>query len=114
MSSNLDLSKFFNVLLCWQALFNDQSLESSEKIIATTQTAIYQEEVEDFEKPHTLMEYSIEHFLPPPKRTLSKALSSQVKRKDKNVPWCFSKVTSTFVLALSVSLVLSLLLLLLL
>ncbi|CAH3158721.1 unnamed protein product, partial [Pocillopora meandrina] len=73
------------------SLFNDQSLESSEKIIATTQTAIYQEEVESFEKPHTLYEYSIEHFLPPAKRTLSKALQSQVKRRDKNIPWAFTK-----------------------
>ncbi|PFX22115.1 unconventional myosin-VIIa-like isoform X2 [Stylophora pistillata] len=72
-------------------LFNDQSLESSEKIIATTQTAIYQEEVESFEKPHTLYEYSIDHFLPPAKRTLSKALQSQVKRKEKNIPWAFTK-----------------------
>ena len=80
--------------LIWQALFSDQSSVSSEKIIATTQTAIYQDEVEDFEKPHTLMEYSIEHFLPPPKRTLSKALSSQVKRRDKHALWSFSKVTS--------------------
>ncbi|XP_058950063.2 unconventional myosin-VIIa [Pocillopora verrucosa] len=73
------------------SLFNDQSLESSEKIIATTQTAIYQEEVESFEKPHTLYEYSIEHFLPPAKRTLSKALQSQVKRRDKNISWAFTK-----------------------
>ncbi|XP_068687074.1 unconventional myosin-VIIa-like [Montipora foliosa] len=72
-------------------LFSDQSLVSSEKIIATTQTAIYQDEVDDFEKAHTLMEYSIDHFLPPPKRTLSKALSSQVKRRDKNALWVFSK-----------------------
>lgn len=79
-----------------QALFSDQSLVSSEKIIATTQTAIFQEEVEDFDKPHTLMEYSIDHFLPPPKRTLSKALSSQVKRREKNVLWSFSKVTSSY------------------
>lgn len=77
-----------------QALFNDQSLESSEKIIATTQTAIFQEETEAFEKPHTLQEYSIDHFLPPPKRTLSKALQSQVKRRDKNIPWTFTKVMS--------------------
>ena len=67
-------------------------MESSEKIIATTQTAIYPEEVEDFVKPHTLQDYSIDHFLPPAKKTLSKALSSQVKRRDKNVPWAFTKV----------------------
>lgn len=73
------------------ALFSDQSLENSEKIIATTQTAIYQEETEDFIKPHTLQDYSIDHFLPPTKRTLSKALSSQVKRRDKNAPWAFTK-----------------------
>ncbi|XP_029197955.2 unconventional myosin-VIIa-like [Acropora muricata] len=71
------------------SLFSDQSLASSEKIIATTQTAILQEETEDFEKPHTLMEYSIDHFLPPPKRTLSKALSS--RQRDKNALWSFSK-----------------------
>lgn len=79
-------------IVCLQALFSDQSLENSEKIIATTQTAIYQEEMEDFIKPHTLQDYSIDHFLPPTKRTLSKALSSQVKRRDKNAPWAFTKV----------------------
>ena len=83
---------FINTFL--QALFNDQSLESSEKIIATTHTAIYPEEAETFEKPYTLEEFSVDHFLPPPKRTLSKALQSQVKRRDKNIPWAFTKVLS--------------------
>ena len=83
---------FFFFIVCLQALFSDQSLENSEKIIATTQTAIYQEEMEDFIKPHTLQDYSMDHFLPPTKRTLSKALSSQVKRRDKNAPWAFTKV----------------------
>ena len=83
---------FCSFPLCLQTLFNDQSMESSEKIIATTQTAIYPDEVEDFIKPHTLQDYSIDHFLPPTKKTLSKALSSQVKRRDKNVPWAFTKV----------------------
>ena len=88
-----------NHLLCLQTLFNDQSLESSDKIIATTQTAISPEEVEDFVKPHTLWEYSIDHFLPSAKKTLSKlALLSQVKRRDKNVPWAFTKVFSLLLL----------------
>ncbi|EDO35658.1 predicted protein [Nematostella vectensis] len=54
--------------------FSDQSSENSEKIIATTKTAIYQEDQETFEKPCTLEAYSVDHFMPPPKRTLSKTL----------------------------------------
>uniref|UniRef100_A0A0A9Z3B2 Myosin-VIIa n=2 Tax=Lygus hesperus TaxID=30085 RepID=A0A0A9Z3B2_LYGHE len=33
------------------------------------------------EKPHTLMEYSIDHFRPPPKRTISKALTLSAARR---------------------------------
>lgn len=73
--------------------FSDQSLESSDKIIATTKTAIHEEQ-EVFDKPCTLEEFSIDHFMPPAKRTLSKTLQSQSKRKDKNIPWSFTKVTS--------------------
>ena len=73
-------------------MFCDQSNESSERIIATAKTAMYVEEAETYEKPHTLEKYSIDHFLPPSKKTLSKALQSQVKRREKNIPWAFSKV----------------------
>lgn len=73
-------------------MFSDQTHESSERIIATAKTAMYVEETESYEKPHTLENYSIDHFLPPAKRTLSKALQSQVKRREKNIPWAFSKV----------------------
>ncbi|XP_013408130.1 myosin-VIIa-like, partial [Lingula anatina] len=44
------------------------------------------------EKPHTLMEYSFDHFRPPPKRTLSKTLSlSSAKRRRQEELWRYSK-----------------------
>lgn len=72
--------------------FSDQNLEGSDKIIATTKTAMYPEDQEVFDKPYTLEPFSIDHFLPPSKRTLSKTLQTQVRKKDKNTPWAFSKV----------------------
>ena len=79
-----------------QALFSESHGEGPEKIIATSQTAIYGDFDEGLSgKPHTLEEYSYEHFMPPPKRTLSKALQSSNRRRDKNVPWMFQKVKPT-------------------
>ena len=44
------------------------------------------------EKPHTLEEFSYDHFRAPPKRTLSKTLSlSTARRKDKDCLWKHTK-----------------------
>ncbi|XP_065177890.1 unconventional myosin-VIIa-like [Sycon ciliatum] len=73
------------------ALFSEQSVESQERLIATTQAAV-EEEVETTDQNYTLEQYSYEHFSTPPKRTLSKALAKQSsKRKDSNLPWAFTR-----------------------
>ena len=44
------------------------------------------------EKPHTLEEFSYDHFRAPPKKTLSKTLSlSTARRKDKDCLWKHTK-----------------------
>jgi myosin-7 len=44
------------------------------------------------EKPHTLEEYSIEHFRPPPKRTISKTLTlSSARRSGRDELWRHSR-----------------------
>lgn len=48
--------------------------------------------VDPQEKPHTLEEFSIDHFRPPPKRTLSKSLTlSSARRRDKDELWRHSR-----------------------
>ena len=37
--------------------------------------------LDPMEKPHTLEEYSVDHFRPPPKRTMSKSLTLSTPRK---------------------------------
>lgn len=81
------------LLFILQMTFSDQSLENSEKIIATTKTAIHEEQ-EVFDKPYTLEAFSIDHFMTPAKRTLSRTLQSQSKRKEKYIPWSFTKVNN--------------------
>ncbi|XP_060573750.1 myosin-VIIa-like isoform X3 [Ruditapes philippinarum] len=46
--------------------------------------------VETGEKPYTLEEYAMDHFRPPPKRTLTKTLSSARRRKPDEL-WRYSK-----------------------
>ena len=44
------------------------------------------------EKPHTLEEYSVEHFRPPPKRTISKTLTlSSARGKGRDELWRHSR-----------------------
>lgn len=44
------------------------------------------------EKPHTLEEYAIEHFRPPPKRTISKSLTlSSARRANRDELWRHSR-----------------------
>ena len=76
-----------------QGLFAEQSSEGAEKIIATTQSALQGDQPQDTVKPHSLKEFSYDHFRPPPKRTLSRSLSrGAFRRKDSNELWMFTRV----------------------
>ena len=44
------------------------------------------------EEPHTLENFSIQHFNSLPKRTLSKALANTLRKRERDFPWSFSKV----------------------
>ncbi|CAH1781656.1 unnamed protein product [Owenia fusiformis] len=71
-------------------LFAQTSGEASEKMAAVSQAAMAPSE--PTEKPHTLEEYSYDHFRPPPKRTLTKTLSlSSAKRRKADELWRYSK-----------------------
>ncbi|XP_071164800.1 myosin-VIIa-like isoform X4 [Mytilus edulis] len=64
-----------------------QSGDQAEKMLASnTQDT----PVDQGEKPYTLEEYSYDHFRPPPKRTLSKTLST-ARRKRPDDLWRYSK-----------------------
>ena len=74
-----------------QNLFAQQSGEQSEKMFAASQAAMAPAQ-EPSEKPHTLEEYSYDHFRPPPRRTLSKTLSlSTARRRRHDDLWRYSK-----------------------
>ena len=74
-----------------QAMFAEQSPEGAERIIATTQSALEEDSL-DQGKVHSLKEFSIDHFRPPPKRTLSRTLSkSGFKRKGDEI-WNYTRV----------------------
>lgn len=74
------------------SLFAEQSNEGAEHIIATTQSALQKDEAEDKGRPHTLKNFAIDHFRPPPKRTLSRSLSrGAFRRKDSYELWTFSR-----------------------
>ena len=74
-----------------QELFSGQSSLDSEKMMSTTQLALELDDTPMPDQPHTLEEFALNHFNPPPKRTLSKTLASSMKRKYKDIPWAFSK-----------------------
>lgn len=42
------------------------------------------------ERPHTLQDYALDHFRPPPKRTMSKALTLSSKRHNEDL-WRYSR-----------------------
>lgn len=77
-------------------MFADQTSEGAERIIATTQSAL--EKGDDSEtqgRVHTLKEFSIDHFRPPPKRTLSRTLSrGAFRRKESNELWAYTRVST--------------------
>lgn len=71
-------------------MYAEQTPEGAEKIIATTQTAL--EDVGDQTKVHSLKEFSIDHFRPPPKRTLSRTLSKSGFKKKGDEMWNYTRV----------------------
>ena len=82
------------LLFFLQAQFADQTAESAEKIIATTQSALQGDsQPGDQEKPHTLEQFAVDHFLPL-KKTLSRTLSRAGFRRGKESElWSFSRVS---------------------
>lgn len=58
------------------ALFNMEEADRGRKL-----NSPHVNGTETREKPYTLMEYSIDHFRPPPKRTMSKALALSAARR---------------------------------
>ena len=74
-------------------MFAEQSPEGAERIIATTQAAVEEGMPQQNSNGHNLKEFSIDHFRPPPKRTLSKTLSrSGFKRKGEEM-WNYTRVS---------------------
>ncbi len=77
-----------------QSLFSGQTVETAEKIIATTQSALESGDAKPAVKPHSLKDFALDHFRPPPKRTLSRSLSrGAFKRKGDSELWGFSRVS---------------------
>ena len=72
-------------------LFSGQSTVDSEKLMSIPQLALDYDDTPVPEAPHTLEEFSINYFNPPPKRTLSKTLASSMRKKQRDMPWAFSK-----------------------
>ncbi len=90
----LETISFIHNYLSLQSLFSGQTVESAEKIIATTKTALESGNPQSDVKPHSLKEFALDHFRPPPKRTLSRSLSrGAFRRKGDNELWGFSRVS---------------------
>ena len=71
-------------------MYAEQSPEGAEKIIATTQAALEETGI-DQGKVYSLKEFSIDHFRPPPKRTLSRTLT---RGKKGDEMWNYTRVSS--------------------
>ena len=81
-----------------QAQFAEQSVEGADRILSATQSALNPSSPEKAaaaagEKPYVLEEFALDHFRPPPKRTLSRTLSrNSLRRKESGEIWAFSRV----------------------
>ncbi|XP_077987827.1 myosin-VIIa-like [Glandiceps talaboti] len=69
------------------ALFTIQPSSMTDRMMSATEMAM-QQETEPMEKPHTLEQFSIDHFRTPPKKTLTATLS---KRRGKDTLWSYTK-----------------------
>ncbi|KAG1715049.1 Myosin-VIIa [Nymphon striatum] len=71
------------------ALFTNESAEHGKRLLINN-TQVNGTDTGD--RPHTLEEYAIDHFRPPPKRTLSKSLTlSSARRRDRDELWRHSR-----------------------
>ena len=79
-------------------MFSEQTAESAEKIIATTQSALEKDDQQPAGKPYSLKEFSFDYFRPPPKKTLSRSLSrGAFRRKGDNELWAFTRASASTV-----------------
>ncbi len=78
-------------------MFAQQTPEGAEKIFATTKSAL-DDGMADHGDVYTLKEFSIDHFRPPPKRTLSRTLSRSGFKRKTDEPWNFSRVREYFII----------------
>ena len=62
--------------LLFQALFTMDPSEHGRRLFPSQPNGM-----DPMEKPHTLEEYSVDHFRPPPKRTMSKSLTLSSAKK---------------------------------
>lgn len=77
-----------------QAMFAQQTPEGAEKIFVSTQAAVEEGSIGQV-KVHTLREFSIDHFRPPPKRTLSRTLSRSAFKRKADEMWNYTRVSET-------------------
>lgn len=67
-------------------------IEGMERSIGATQSALQDAEGgADQGKPHTLQHFAVDHFRPPPKRTLSRTLSRGALRRKNTELWAFGR-----------------------
>ena len=69
-----------------QALFTMNVSEHSRRLYPTQING-----VEQVEKPHTLEEYALDHFRPPPKRTVNKMTLTTARRNRSEELWRHSR-----------------------
>lgn len=72
-------------------LFSGQSNLYSDKLGTNFDLAIEMDGTPVPEEPHTLENFSIQHFNSLPKRTLSKALANTLRKRERDFPWSFAK-----------------------
>lgn len=75
-------------------MFSGQTSVDSDKLLSNAQPSLDDDDIPIPEVPHTLENYSMQHFNPPPKKTISKTLNS-IRKIRKDIPWLFSKVSSS-------------------
>lgn len=71
-------------------MFSGQTSVDSDKLLSNAQPSLDDDDIPIPEVPHTLENYSMQHFNPPPKKTISKTLNS-IRKIRKDIPWLFSK-----------------------
>ena len=73
-------------------MFTGQASMDSDKLLMSTQLSLDIDDVPIPDAPYTLEEFSVHYFNPPPKKTLTKTLSTSIRKIKRDIPWAFSKV----------------------